>query len=137
MKFIILSIWASFSLYSFELEGIEGKFESEFKLRKINEKVILDPTVEITKFKINNKIYEFKTKDLFLKQYSYKKEIFGFDKQKHLSIKLKKVKEGLYYSVLDLRIFKKKSTETLRGYIKLKKTPFTNKPQDIELLGQI
>lgn len=137
MKYFILLIFICLNSFSFELSGLDKKLNMALKLRKINEKVIIDPSVEFTKVIIDKETIKFKTKDLFLKQYKYKKEILAMNPNYHLSIKMKKVQNGVFYSVLNLRNFKKNSLKTLTGYIQLKKTPYTNKAPKIQLLGQI
>ncbi len=137
MKYFILLIFVYLNSFSFELSGLDKKLNMALKLRKINEKVIIDPSVEFTKVIIDKETIKFKTKDLFLKQYKYKKEILAMNPNYHLSIKMKKVQNGVFYSVLNLRNFKKNSLKTLTGYIQLKKTPYTNKAPKIQLLGQI
>lgn len=137
MKYFILLIFVYLNSFSFELSGLDKKLNMALKLRKINEKVIIDPSVEFTKVIIDKETIKFKTKDLFLKQYEYKKEILAMNPNYHLSIKMKKVQNGVFYSVLNLRNFKKNSLKTLTGYIQLKKTPYTNKAPKIQLLGQI
>ncbi len=125
MKYLVLFL-ISLGSYSFTIKDKNGVVSLSLQLRKINSSRILDPTHEYTEFNFNKVKYTFKTKDIFLKEYDYSKEIYAVDKDKHLHIKLKKTSTKSFYSIINLRKFKDNSHFSFKGQIQLKSIPYVN-----------
>lgn len=112
--------------FSFSIKDKDGLVSLTLQLRKINDSRIIDPTHDSTEFMLEGKKYTFKTKDIFLKEYQYSKEIYAVDKDKHLHIKLRKVSSQSFHSIINLRVFKKNSHMSYNGDLKLKSIPYVN-----------
>jgi len=125
MKYLIL-LTLSLSTFSFSIKDKAAGLSLTINLRKINDSRIIDPASETTTFNLNNKKYTFKTKDIFLKEYQYSKEIYAVDKQKHLHIKMRKVGSKSFHSIINLRIFKNNSHHTYNGVVEFKALPYVN-----------
>ncbi|MCB9092096.1 MAG: hypothetical protein H6620_06005 [Halobacteriovoraceae bacterium] len=130
MKSLIALISLFFGLQAFSAHIVsvdkKANIAIDLKLRKINEEIIIDPSVENMIVQWGEKTIKFQTMNTFLKTDRYNKHIFSKDGNHFISVNLQKRDSRHYYSIITYRNLNNNKLLQYRGLVEFKSEQKSN-----------
>jgi|GEM_PF-6216857 len=122
---LIISLLFFFSASTFAISfdsyktSSKKKIHFDISLKKINESIIINPTVMKSTLQIGKTKIDFSTLDLFYKPSRAGQKVFGQTGNYFLHLNAQKLKGAFHHVVIRLRNIKSQKTQVFQGIFKL------------------